>query len=122
MSRTPAPRAALAWWGATACWFLGSVLSRVLGRPTELEAAVPVPVALLAYVLVTALWATLVHGVHRGVPAAHVTLAVVGALGVVDLVLQLAGDVVASDFLHGAFFLAALVLSVVGYVLLLKRR
>jgi hypothetical protein len=122
MPRKPAPRAALAWWGATACWFLGSVLGRLVGHPAAAEAAVPLPVALLAYVVVTGLWAVLVFGVHRGVTAAHVTLAVAGALGVADLVLQLAGDVAASDFLHGGFFLAALVLSVVGYVLLLKRR
>lgn len=113
------PRAAFAWWGATACWCLGSLLG---GRRTAVEAAVPVPVAVLAYVVCAGLFALLVYGVHRGVAGTRVALLVVGALGVVDLVLQLAGDLAAGAVLHGAFFLAALLLSVAGFVLLLRRR
>lgn len=74
------PLATLAWWGATACWLLGSLLG---GPRTAVEAAVPLPVAILAYVVCAGLWALLVYG---------------------------------------AFFLAALVLSAAGEVLLLRRR
>jgi hypothetical protein len=56
MPPTPAPRAAFAWWGAPACWFLGSLPG---GRRTAVEAAVPLPVALLAYVVCAGLWASL---------------------------------------------------------------
>jgi hypothetical protein len=119
MSPTRAPRAAFAWWGATACWLLGSLLG---GRRTAVEAAVPLPVALLAYVVCAGLWALLVYGVYRGVDGTRVALAIAGVFGVADLVLQLAGDVTAGAVVHGAFFLAALVLSAAGYVLLLRRR
>jgi len=119
MSPSRAPRAAFAWWGATACWFLGSLLG---GRGSPVEAAVPLPVAVLAYVVCAGLWALLVHGVYRGVKGTRVALAVVGALGIVDLVVQLARDVATRSFVHGAFFLAALVLSGAGFVLLLRRR
>lgn len=113
------PRAAFAWWGATACWLLGSLLG---GRRTAVEAAVPLPVAILAYVVCAGLFALLVHGVYRGVRGTRVALAIVGALGIVDLVVQLFGDAVTGAVLHGAFFLAALVLSGAGFVLLLRRR
>jgi hypothetical protein len=119
MSPTRAPRAAFAWWGATACWFLGSLAG---GRRTAVEAAVPLPVALLAYVVCAGLWALLVLGVYRGVRGTRVALALIGVLGVADLVLQLSSDVTAGAVVHGAFFLAALVLSVAGYALLLRRR
>ncbi|WP_290057814.1 hypothetical protein [Amycolatopsis solani] len=113
----PAPRAAFAWWGATACWFLGTLLG---GRRTPVEAAVPPPVAVLAYVVCAGLWALLVYGVYRGVKGTRTALAIVGALGIVDLVVQLVGDVVTRAYGHGAFFLAALVLSGAGFVLLFK--
>lgn len=113
------PRAAFAWWGATACWFLGSLLG---GRRTAVEAALPLPVAVLAYVVCAGLWALLVYGAYRGVKGTRTALAVVGALGVVDLVVQLFGDLATGAVLHGAFFLAALVLAGAGYVLLFKPR
>jgi len=113
----PASRAAFAWWGATACWLLGSLLG---GRRTPVEAALPIPVAVLAYVLCAGLFALLVYGVHRGVKGMRTALAVVGALGIVDLVVQLVGDVVTRSYGHGAFFLAALVLSGAGFVLLFR--
>ncbi|WP_410674875.1 hypothetical protein [Amycolatopsis sp. cmx-4-68] len=118
MSPTRAPRAALAWWGATACWFLGSLL----GRPAPAEAAVPGPVAVLAFTVAAGLFALLVYGVHRGVRGTRVALGVAGALGIADLVLQLARDAGEHDYVHGAFFLAALVLAVTGLVLLVKGR
>ena len=119
MTPTRAPRAAFAWWGATACWLLGSLLG---GRRTAVEAAVPLPVAILAYVVCAGLWALLVLGVYRGVKGTRVALAIVGAFGVVDLVLQLFADIAVGALLHGAFFLAALVLSAAGYVLLFRPR
>ncbi|MGW4519471.1 hypothetical protein [Amycolatopsis sp. NPDC004378] len=109
------PRAAFAWWGATACWFAGSLLG---GRRTPVEAAVPLPVAVLVYVLGAGLWALLVYGLHRGVKGARTTLAVVGVLGIADLVVQLVADFALGAGLHGGFFLAALVLSLAGYVLM----
>ncbi|VVJ16054.1 Uncharacterised protein [Amycolatopsis camponoti] len=119
MSPTRAPRAAFAWWGATACWFLGSLLG---GRRTAVEAAVPLPVAILAYAVCAGLWAALTYGVYRGVKGTRVALAVVGALGVADLVLQLFADIAVGAVLHGAFFLAALLLSAAGFVLLFRPR
>ncbi|WP_329055911.1 hypothetical protein OG738_20005 [Amycolatopsis sp. NBC_01488] len=113
------PRAAFAWWGATACWFLGSLLG---GRRSAVEAAVPLPVAILAYVVGAGLWALLVYGGYRGVKGTRAALAIVGSLGIVDLVVQLFGDVAMGAVLHGAFFLAALLLSAAGFVLLLNRR
>ena len=77
---------------------------------------------MLAYVLCEGLWALLVHGVYRGLRGTWGALVVVGALGIVDLVVQLVRDVATRSFVHGAFFLAALVLSAAGYVLLLRRR
>ncbi|SEF26201.1 hypothetical protein SAMN05421837_103127 [Amycolatopsis pretoriensis] len=113
------PRAALAWWGATACWFLGSLLG---GRRTPAEAAVPLPVAILAYVVGAGLFALLGYGVHRGVKGTRVASAIVGGLGIVVLVRQLAEDLATGAVVHGAFFLAALLLAATAVVLLLRRR
>ena len=112
-------RAAFSWWGATACWFLGSLLG---GRRTAVEAAVPFPVAILTYVVCAGLWALLVYGAYREVRGTRVALAIAGALGIVELVVQLFGDVAMGAALHGGFFLAALVLSGAGYVLLFRPR
>jgi hypothetical protein len=121
MAASPAPSAAFAWWGATACWFLGTLAGRLTGRHPAITGAVPLPVAVLVFALCAGLWALLVHGVYRGVGGARPALAVVGALGVVDLVVQLVGDVVARDAVHGGFFLAALVLSGAGFTLLFRQ-
>jgi hypothetical protein len=120
MSATPAPRAALAWWGATACWFLGTLAGRLTGSHTDVTGAVPLPVAVLVYAVCAGLFALLVHGVHRGVNGTRLALGIAGALGIVDLVVQLVGDAVTGNAVHGAFFLAALVLSGAGFVLLFR--
>jgi len=58
--------AALAWWGATACWFLGTLAGRLTGSHTALTGAVPLPVALLVFAVCAGLWAALVHAAYRG--------------------------------------------------------
>ncbi|MGW3958279.1 hypothetical protein ACWED2_00565 [Amycolatopsis sp. NPDC005003] len=115
-----AQSAALAWWGATACWFLGTLAGRLTGRHTELTGAVPLPVAVLVFAGCAGLFALLVHAAHRGRTGARPALAVVGGLGVVNLAVQLVGDVAARDFVHGGWFLAALVLSVAGLRLMFR--
>ncbi|MEV7092533.1 hypothetical protein AB0M80_06780 [Amycolatopsis sp. NPDC051045] len=122
MAASPAPSAAFAWWGATACWFLGTLAGRLAGSHPAIAGAVPLPVAVLVFAGCAGLWALLVHGVYRGVRGARPALAVIGALGIVDLVVQLFGDVVARDAVHGGFFLAALVLSGAGFTLLFRHR
>lgn len=120
MSATPAPRAALAWWGATACWFLGTLAGRLAGRETAVTGAVPLPVAVLLFAGCAGLWALLVYGVYRGVKGTRVALGIAGALGIVDLVVQLVGDAVTGNAVHGGFFLAALALSGAGFVLMFR--
>ncbi|KDN20613.1 hypothetical protein [Amycolatopsis rifamycinica] len=114
--------AALAWWGATACWFLGTLAGRLTGRHTAITGAVPLPVAVLVFALCAGFWAALVQMAYRGVHGARAGLAVAGALGVVNLVVQLAGDVIARDVVHGGLFLAALVLSAAGLTLMARSR
>ncbi|MEU4246251.1 hypothetical protein AB0F15_02455 [Amycolatopsis sp. NPDC026612] len=114
--------AAFAWWGATVCWFLGTVAGRLTGRHQEITAAVPLPVALLVFAVCAGLWAVLVFAAHRGVGGARAVLAVAGGLGLVDLVVQLVGDVVTRNLVHGGFFLAALVLSGAGFTLMFRSR
>jgi hypothetical protein len=141
MSEPPVPvrRAAFAWWGATACWFLGSLLGRVLGghatpgagtggtgeRDALLAATLPTPVAVLAFVLAAGLWASLVYGVHRGAGWARVVLAIAGAVGIFDLVLQLFALVASSardtgDVVRGLAFLLVLGLSMAGFTLMFR--
>lgn len=117
-----AQSAALAWWGATACWFLGTLAGRLTGRHTEITGAVPLPVAVFVFAVCAGLFALLVHAAHRGLKGARPALAVIGGLGVVDLVAQLAGDVLARDLLHGGLFLAALVLSGAGFTRMFRPR
>jgi hypothetical protein len=112
--------AALAWWGATACWFLGTLAGRLTGSHTALTGAVPLPVALLVFGVCAGLWAALVHAAYRGLKGARPALAVLGGLGVVDLAVQLVGDVMARDLVHGGLFLAALVLSAAGFTLMFR--
>ncbi len=114
--------AAFAWWGATACWFVGTLAGRLTGRRGEITAAVPLPVALLVFVVCAGLWAVLVFAAYRGVGGARAVLAVAGGLGVVDLVVQLVGDIATRNFGHGGFFLAALVLSGAGLTLMFRSR
>ncbi|MFB9682573.1 hypothetical protein [Amycolatopsis plumensis] len=114
--------AALAWWGATACWFLGTLAGRLTGHRSEVTGAVPLPVAVLVFAVCAGAFALLVHAARRGVKGAHPALAVAGGLGVVDLVIQLVGDVVARDFGHGGLFLAALVCSGAGFRLMFRSR
>ncbi|MDT7801356.1 MAG: hypothetical protein QOI78_4789 [Actinomycetota bacterium] len=135
----PVRRAAFAWWGATACWFLGSLLGRLLGghatpalgtsgagdRDALLAATLPAPVAVLAFVIAAGLWAALVYGVHSGVGWARVVLAIVGVVGVFDLVLQLFAVVASSahgtgDLVRGLAFLLALGLSLAGFTLMFR--
>ncbi|WP_103350928.1 hypothetical protein [Amycolatopsis sp. CA-128772] len=117
-----APSAALAWWGATACWFLGTLAGRLTGSHTAITGAVPLPVAVLLFAGCAALWALLVYAAYRRVKGAHPVLAVAGGLGVVDLVVQLVGDVVTRNFVHGGFFLAALVLAGAGFTRMFRPR
>jgi hypothetical protein len=117
-----AQSAALAWWGATACWFLGTLAGRLTGRHTAITGAVPFPVAVLVFAVCAGLFAALVHAACRGLKGARPALAVIGGLGVVDLVVQLVGDVVAREVVHGGLFLAALVLSGAGFVLMFRSR
>ncbi|WP_206791750.1 hypothetical protein [Amycolatopsis sp. MtRt-6] len=114
--------AALAWWGATACWFLGTLAGRLTGSHTAITGAVPLPVAVLVFALCAGLWALLVHGAYRGLRGARVVLAVVGGLGIVGLVAQLVGDVVTRNVVHGGLFLAALVLSGAGFTVMFRDR
>ncbi|WP_410640480.1 hypothetical protein [Amycolatopsis sp. lyj-346] len=114
--------AALAWWGATACWFLGTLAGRLTGRHTALTGAVPLPVAVLVFALCAGLWAALVHAAYRGVKGARPALAVAGVLGIVNVAVQLAGDVMARDLVHGGLFLAALVLAGAGCTLMFRSR
>jgi hypothetical protein len=143
----PVRRAAFAWWGATACWFLGSLLSQVLGghvassfrlttaQPVPagdgsvltrtVESPIPTAVAVLAFLICGGLWALLVYGVYRGAGWARVLLAVLGVLGVLNVLLQLIAAVTApgrnaGDLLHGLFFLGVLGLSVTGLVLMFR--
>ncbi|MEV4055027.1 hypothetical protein AB0J55_27830 [Amycolatopsis sp. NPDC049688] len=113
---------ALAWWGAAACWFLGTLAGRLTGSRAELTGGIPLPVAVLLFAVCAGLWALLVFAAHRGLPGARLVLAVAGGLGIVDLVVQLVGDVVTGNFVHGAFFLAALVLAGTGFTLLFRPR
>jgi hypothetical protein len=141
MSEPPAPvrRAAFAWWGATACWFLGSLLGRSQGgratpglgaggtgeRDALLAATLPTPVAVLAFVVAAGLWALLVYGVYRGAGWARVVLAIAGALGVLDMVLQLFALFASSardtgDLLRGLAFLVVLGLAMAGFTLMFR--
>ncbi|EOD65447.1 hypothetical protein [Amycolatopsis vancoresmycina] len=114
--------AALAWWGAAACWFLGSLAGRLTGSHTAITGAVPLPVAVFLFAGCGGLWALLVHAAFRGRRGARPVLAVAGGLGIVDLVVQLVGDVVTRNLVHGGFFLAALVLSGAGFTLMFRPR
>ncbi|WP_328449837.1 MULTISPECIES: hypothetical protein [unclassified Amycolatopsis] len=141
MSEPPVPvrRAAVAWWGATACWFLGSLLGHLNGghatpglgaggtgeRDALLAATLPTPVAVLAFVIAAGLWASLVYGVYRGAGWARVVLAIAGALGILDVVLQLFALVASSardpgDLLRGLAFLIALGLAMAGFTLMFR--
>lgn len=117
-----APSAALAWWGATACWFLGTLAVRLTGGHPALTGAFPLPVAVLVFAGCAGLWASLVYAAYRGLRGARPALAVAGGLGIVDLVVQLVGDVVTRELVHGGFFLAALVLSGAGFTRMFRDR
>jgi hypothetical protein len=135
----PVRRAAFAWWGATACWFLGSLLGRLLGghatpgvgaggtgeRDALLAVTLPAPVAVLAFVVAAGLWALLVYGMYLGAGWARVVLAIAGALGILDVVLQLFALVAASardtgDLLRALAFLLVLGLSMAGFTLMFR--
>ncbi|MDQ7805112.1 hypothetical protein Q5425_15305 [Amycolatopsis sp. A133] len=113
--------AARAWWGAAVCWFLGTLAGRLTGSHTAITGAVPFPVAVLVFAVGAGLWAALVFAAYRGVGGTRPVLAVAGGAGVVNLVAQLVGDVVARDVVHGGLFLAALVLSGAGFTLMFRR-
>lgn len=114
--------AALAWWGAAACWFLGTLAGRLTGSHTAITGAVPLPVAVLLFAGCAGLWALLVLAACRGVKGARPVLAVAGGLGIVDLVVQLVGDVVTRNLVHGTCFLAALLLSGAGFTRMFRPR
>ncbi|MEV6828999.1 hypothetical protein [Amycolatopsis sp. NPDC051102] len=114
--------AARAWWGAAVCWFLGTLAGRLTGSHTAITGAVPLPVAVLLSAVCAGLWALLVYAAYRGSKGARPALAVAGGLGIVDLVVQLVGDVVTRNFVHGGFFLVALVLSGAGFTLMFRPR
>jgi len=135
--------AAFAWWGAVACWFLGSLLSQLLGghvagtvrftssRSVRLpdgtvltqstNSLLPTPVAVVAFLVLGGLWALLVYGVYRGVNWTRILLAVLGALGTLNVLVQLLSALTTEeqntgDILQVVFFLAVVVLSITGFV------
>ncbi|MFJ7216310.1 hypothetical protein [Amycolatopsis sp. NPDC098790] len=136
-------QAAFAWWGAVGCWFLGASLSQLLGghvggsfrftswRSVELpdgtvltqtsESLLPTPVAVVAFLVLGGLWALLVYGVYCGAKWTRIMLAVIGALGIANVLIQLVGALDApeqntGDVLQALFFIGVLVLSIFGYV------
>jgi hypothetical protein len=87
--------------------------------------SLPTPVAVLAFVIAGGLWASLVYGVYRGARWARVVLAIVGTLGVLDLVLQLFTLFASSardtgDLVRGLAFLLSLGLSLAGFTLMFR--
>jgi len=140
----PVQRAAFAWWGAVVCYFLGSLLSQVLGgnlfqftthqsvrlgdgtvvtRTTE--GPLPLGAALVPLLLLGALWALLVYGMYRGAGWARSLLAIFGVLGILNVVVQLIGLATADpmnggDIAHLLFYLGVLVLSIAGFVLMYR--
>lgn len=144
----PVKRAALAWWAAVTCWFLGSLLSQLLGghvagnlrftssRSVRVDDStvltqstdnlLPTPVAVVAFVIFGGLWALLVYAMYRGQGWARVTLGVLGALGILNVLLQLLAALTTpqqntGDILQVVFFLAVVVLSISGFVLMFRR-
>jgi|1185.fasta_scaffold522000_1 hypothetical protein len=137
-------RAAFAWWGAVACWFLGSLLSQLLdstlfrftisesvwdGAGTVVtrttQGPLPTEVAVVTFLLPGALWALLVYGMYRGAVWARKLLAISGVLGILNVVIQLlvlagADPMQSGDLAHLAFYLGALVLSIAGFVLMYR--
>ncbi|MGW5718204.1 hypothetical protein ACWEVP_18705 [Amycolatopsis sp. NPDC003865] len=121
----PVRRAAFAWWGAVACWFLGSLLGQLLDSTRMAPGSLPADIAVLTFLLPGALWALLVHGVYRGAGWARKVLAIVGVLGILNVVIQLlvlagADPMRSGDIAHLVFFLATLVLSITGFVLMYR--
>lgn len=142
----PAPvrRAAFAWWGAVACWFLGSLLSQLLDSTLfrftmsesvpasdgsvvtrTVQGPLPTDIAVLTFLLPGALWALLVYGVYRGASWARKVLAIAGVLGILNVVIQLvvlagADPMRGGDLAHLGFFLGALGLSITGFVLMYR--
>jgi FtsH-binding integral membrane protein len=140
----PVQRAAFAWWGAVACWFLGSLLSQVLDgnlfqfttfRSVRLgdgtvvtrttEGPLPVGVAVVTFLLLGALWALLVYGMYRGAGWARTLLAIFGVLGILNVVLQLimlttADPMNGGNIAHLVFYLGVLGLSIAGFFLMFR--
>ena len=121
----PVRRAAFAWWGAVACWFLGSLLSQLMDSTRMTPGPLPTDIAVLTFLLPGALWALLVYGMFRGAGWARTALAIAGVLGILNLVIQLlvlagADPMRGGDLAHLVFFLGALVLSVAGFVLMYR--
>jgi hypothetical protein len=129
----PVRRAAFAWWGATACWFLGSLLGTLLGGHVAAGTGVsrttrdvlPTPVAVLVFVVLAGLWALLVHGMYRGAGWARIVLAVAGALGILNVVARLFVAFTATgqntgDVVQVLLFVVALGLSMAGFVLMFR--
>jgi hypothetical protein len=140
----PVQRAAFAWWGAVVCWFLGSLLSQVLGgtlfhftthqsvrlgdgtvETSTTEGPLPVGAAVVPFLLLGALWALLVYGMYRGAGWARTLLAIFGVLGILNVVVQLIGLTTAGltnggNLAHLVFYLGVLVLSIAGFVLMFR--
>ncbi|WP_372664312.1 hypothetical protein [Amycolatopsis kentuckyensis] len=121
----PVRRAAFAWWGGVACWFLGSLLSQLLDSTRMAPGPLPVDIAVLTFLLPGALWALLVYGMYRGAGWARKVLAIAGVLGIFNVVFQLlwlatADPMLGGDVAHLGFFLAALGLSITGFVLMYR--
>lgn len=136
-------QAAFAWWAAVGCWFLGSLLSQLLGghvagsirftssRSVRLpdgtvltqssQSLLPTPVAVVAFLVLGGLWALLVYGMYRGANWARIVLAVLGALGIINVLIQLLSALTTEeqntgDILQVVFFLAVVALSITGFV------
>lgn len=139
----PVRRAAFAWWGAVACWFLGSLLGQLLDSTlfrftttvsvrsgdgttvTRTVGSLPVEVAVFTFLVPAALWALLVYGVYRGAAWARKLLAIAGVLGILTVLFQLlylatADPMKSGDLAHLVFFLATLGLSITGFVLMYR--
>lgn len=132
----PVGRAALAWWGAVVCWFLGSLLSRLTGghvagniRFTSARAGddlLPAPIAVIAFVILAGLWALLVYGMFRGANWARILLSGLGVVGIVNVLIQMLAALTTpeqntGDILQAVFFLAVVGLSIAGFVLMFRR-
>ncbi|WIV61599.1 hypothetical protein [Amycolatopsis nalaikhensis] len=92
---------------------------------TTTVAPLPVGVAVFTFLLLGGLWALLVFGMYHGASWARALLAVFAVLGTFVVVGQLIGlaaqdEMNGGDLAHLVFFLATLVLTIAGWVLMYR--